>query len=142
MRIYLSGAWSARTQVRDRAAELEQHGQHTVIERWFDAPAGARVDVDNLVGFDGVKNCDVVIALADNPHYPYQGTLFELGMAVALSKRVIVLLPTGGDKGSVGTCIFLRSNRVSRVYGWGGVDMVLDLMMEADAAAVAAAPAQ
>lgn len=41
----------------------------------------------------GVQNADVVIALMDDPKYPYRGTLFELGVALGLNKRVFVVTP-------------------------------------------------
>jgi len=127
-KLFVSGAWSARTQLRNCAMALWERG-YTIVGRWFDAPHGARVDVENLIGFDAVRDCDAVVAIATDPHYPYQGTLVEIGMAVALRKPVVALVPRGRG-GAVGTCIYARASQsgVTLVESWLGVEAALAQM--------------
>lgn len=115
MRIYLSGAWPRRADVARAAARLEARG-HTVAHRWFDAPPGASIDYNALEGFAGVAECDVVVALAADAGYAYAGTLFEIGMAVALRTPVVALLPS--NRGALRRCPFVMSDRVERVVRW------------------------
>jgi hypothetical protein len=44
----------------------------------------------------GVKRCDILIAIMDDPDYAYRGTFTEIGAALALDKRIIIVNP--GDR--------------------------------------------
>lgn len=40
-----------------------------------------------------MQDADVIIALMDDPKYAYRGTFFEIGVAMGLKKKVIVVTP-------------------------------------------------
>lgn len=42
---------------------------------------------------DGVKSCDILIAIMDDNEYAYRGTYCEIGCALGLDKRIIIVNP-------------------------------------------------
>lgn len=90
MRFYISSRLGNREQVRYVADALKRSGwTHTCDWTAFDAPAEDCPDSLRGIGmqeYEGVRAADVVIVLTPQG----RGTHIELGMAIALGKRVYI----------------------------------------------------
>jgi len=71
--------------------ELEQDGQHQCTHQWMTKNLGLSRIWDALADLKGVEDCDVFIAYVTDAEYAYRGTSTELGMALALRKRIFLV---------------------------------------------------
>lgn len=44
-----------------------------------------------ILDINGVKECDILIAVMDDESYSYRGTFTEIGCAIGLGKRIIIV---------------------------------------------------
>jgi hypothetical protein len=80
-KIYVAGKYADAPRLYELCVELELTSR-------------VRFEVTHaLLDIDGVRDADIVLAVMDDHSYPYQGTWTEVGAAVALNKRVIIVSP-------------------------------------------------
>lgn len=105
-KFYLAGKWADRQALLVRANELEQLSWqctykwmlHENIDPELQGQAREQAMAHMAVNdLNGVLAADVVVALMDDPKYPYRGTCTELGAALAAKKTVVVINPHGSE---------------------------------------------
>jgi len=96
LKVYVAGKLADAEQIGELASALERRG-HAISHKWWEADfADSSLEARGKRAFDdvvGVRNADVLVADMRDPDYPYRGTNHEIGVALALSKPVIVWLP-------------------------------------------------
>jgi nucleoside 2-deoxyribosyltransferase len=86
MKIFVSASWKDRKVAKDLMDFLENNG-HTITERWY-----KHEKIENYVDYaiedyTGVKECDAYVMFHSG--FRSGGKYVELGMAIALGKRII-----------------------------------------------------
>jgi len=99
-KIYVSAAWDDAQLVRDLYKQLRAHGW-SITRPWADITA----DIDNkadlsheaVVVHESIIQADVMLVICNNENYPYRGLTYEMGIAIALNKTIIMVnnLPAG-----------------------------------------------
>ena len=101
IKIYIAGKWEERRRIARYARTLIQKG-HTITWPWYSKePKNASASSCALKDVEGVRKADTCIFVFDKP-LPYKGAYSELGMALALRKRVLIV---GKDGDS---CVFVH----------------------------------
>lgn len=108
MNIYVAGKWSERERVRNLMDMLESR-KHIITCDWTKHVAPERIqsgsgcfnkDFDWAQNghktyaeedLEGVRNCDIVVALMTNPEIFYKGAWIEVGIAIGLNKKIILI---------------------------------------------------
>lgn len=102
-RVYIAGRYARQAELREVAEELRAHG-YEVTSRWLFQDAsipgglltsdGRAAEVASM-DFDDVRQADLCIAFTEPPHGPQGrgGRHAELGIAIALEQRVLVVGP-------------------------------------------------
>lgn len=101
-KVYLAGKFHDE-QMPSRMASLIEKGFH-ITHDWTinkDVPLKEAAILD----INGVKECDVLIAIMDDESYSYRGTFTEIGCAIALGKRIIIV-NTNPDAECVNLCFY------------------------------------
>ncbi len=83
MKLYIASSFTNKVSVQVLIKKLEELG-HTITHDWTIGSDTA----DQCL--DGVYDCDVFIGLYDKP-LVYQGSLIELGYAIAYDKRIYII---------------------------------------------------
>ena len=129
-KIYLSGRWSDREKIRDQMQKLIANGFDIVYD-WTDKeiepiPEHETLQKNAIRDLNGIKNCDLFIAWFDDPYYPYRGTCTELGAAIGLKKKILII-----DSGTEGAMYrsnwFLHYTDLVKVKNWTEVYLWLVL---------------
>ena len=97
-RIYLAGKWQEAELIRKYAIELRILGYYITMP-WFElhvAPAVEDLAWSAVEDERGVRNADVCIFIFER-ELAYSGAMTELGIALALNKRIIIV-GAGGSK--------------------------------------------
>lgn len=96
MKVYVAGKWSNK----DRLVQLMDRLRGLGIEITHDwtkneKTTGSPEQLGNFAKLDtnGVKNADLMIAVLDDPSYPYRGTFTELGVALGCGTRIFIYCP-------------------------------------------------
>ena len=84
MRVYVAGAWKDGPALSKRVQELEADGVHQCTHAWMANNVGLDTVYDAVADVQGVRDCELFIAVITDPTYPYRGTLAELTAAIAL----------------------------------------------------------
>lgn len=96
MQIYIAGKWSEKPRIRQQMDELEALG-YSITFDWTNFEKEG--DDDNkkaqagIYDIEGVRNADLIIINMEDPNYAYRGTFCELGCALGLRKRIMLLCP-------------------------------------------------
>jgi nucleoside 2-deoxyribosyltransferase len=108
VKIYIAGKWEELHLIDEYAKRLEAIG-HTITLPWFRTHLG-KVEFSIAAAEDvkGVGDADTCIFIFERM-LPYKGAFVELGIAIALKKRII-LVGSGGDG-----CIFTHLTSIERV---------------------------
>ena len=119
MMIYIAGKWEEHSIIAEYATKLEAKG-HTITLPWYlihlgNTPLAQAAEEDVL----GVYRAETCIFIFERP-LPYKGAFAELGMAIALKKRII-LVGNGGD-----SCVFTHLQHLIRVNTFEQAMEVLD----------------
>ena len=108
MKIYVAGKWGNSDEMRAInaiQALLVAHG-HTITHDWTRVE-GDKVTADTMVSdarrefrarcatldVDGVVAADALVVLMTDCTYPYRGTFTEIGVALGLKKRILLIAP-------------------------------------------------
>lgn len=102
--VYLAAAYSSKDEIRRYADQLSEMGLD-VTAQWLDEPHAASVpftsrDPEELRAFarrdiDDIERSDVFLFFSLDPEQPTRrgGRHVELGLAIAMKKRIIVIGP-------------------------------------------------
>lgn len=122
MRIYVAGKWQDREDVRIWHNQLRARG-HEITCDWtsheYPGEGQEHLLTDYaLADIKGVQDCDVLIALFE-VEYAYRGAFVEIGAALALGKRILILGHAGDS------CIFMNHPLV-RIFdnAWDVMEVV------------------
>lgn len=91
MKLYVAGKWSSKKEINQKIQELESMG-HEITHNWTANNDNKRLS--SVLDIDGVKNADCIVAIMDDPEYPYRGTFCEIGCALGLGKHVYIYNPS------------------------------------------------
>jgi len=95
VKIYIAGKWETHEHIKTYADKLRALG-HTITFPWFERHLGdTPLPVAAMEDTRGVRESEVCIFVFQWV-LPYSGAMSELGMAIALDKRVIII-GHGGD---------------------------------------------
>jgi nucleoside 2-deoxyribosyltransferase len=101
MKIYTAGGWPFRGEISDINNELKSKGLD-VISTWIEAETGISTPEDSakdaVRDVEEIKKCDILLAIMTDEKYAYRGTWFEIGCALALNKKIIIVCPYGETK--------------------------------------------
>ena len=109
MKFYIAGKFEERAEVRKLMDKVEELG-HTITCDWTKHEQGGK---DFLVHYaiadvEGVRGCDVYVGRFINEN-SYKGALSEMGMALGLDKKVVVI----GH--AIDSCIFTNHPNVLKL---------------------------
>lgn len=96
MKIYLAGAWHRLSEIKAIGDHLKNNG-HELTSSWTTREHGQKTIEkcinDAIIDIDEVKAADIVVAIMNEPNYPYRGTCCEIGCALGLNKQVLAICP-------------------------------------------------
>lgn len=107
-KIYVAGKYSDVASINHVQTLLVQMG-HTITHDWTeytDLPKQMCADLD----IKGVQECDILFVLMLDAKYSYRGTWTEIGCAIGLGKRIIIVCPDDGDYECYTNCFFHHSS--------------------------------
>lgn len=92
LKFYVAGKWADRENISRIMDDLVKQG-HTITWDWtrFETVSSDRNAECAYHDIEGVKECDIFVAIMTDKNYEYRGTFTELGAALALEKKVYVL---------------------------------------------------
>lgn len=95
MKVYVAGGFAFKKEVQDLQNKLRAAG-HTITHDWTRVEQDERPSPQDLTRYsdldiNGVRQCDVVVALFNDAQYPYRGTFAEIGAAIALNLKIVVV---------------------------------------------------
>jgi nucleoside 2-deoxyribosyltransferase len=119
LKIYLAGKWEENKIISEYAAELRSLA-HEITIPWFEWHVGPEISQKQgaMEDTQGVRMADCCIFIFEKD-LNYRGAYTELGMAIALGKRIIVV-GHAGDRN-----IFLHYPLVEQVETWEEAKIVL-----------------
>ena len=106
MKIYLAGPFKRGPYLSEVASRLRAR-EHIITRAWWDAPEPLQIalELDKLA----IHDCDIIIAFI----WPEcAGTLYEIGYAAALKKKIVCVHMTEYRS----ACVFLYTKSVVNVY--------------------------
>lgn len=90
MKIYVAGKWKEASYVQEVMDMLKLKG-HEITCDWTGHVHPEKSKEYAIEDLEGVKNCDIVFALMPDPTTFYKGAWIEIGMGLALNKKIIVV---------------------------------------------------
>lgn len=90
--IYIAGKYADADIINDYAIQVESLG-HIITFNWmnyYNKNVDYRWASDHEM--DGIRKCDIFIAILSDTFYPYMGTFTELGAAIALNKKIYIVI--------------------------------------------------
>ena len=119
MKLYLAGKFADRSQINEYIKQAELVG-HTITHNWTTrekAEDGMEKMAECAANdLHGVIDCDLLVCIMTDPKYPYRGTFTELGAALALNKKVIIINPD--PKAYCTTNIFYHHHGIAYCNTW------------------------
>ena len=94
VKVYVAGKWSDRKQLQLVMNDLRDLGFDVIsgwVEREDRAYTPEALGRCGKLDIDEVSECDVLLAVMNDPEYPYRGTYSEVGCALGLKKKVVVV---------------------------------------------------
>ena len=90
MKVYVAGKWSERSKVRELMNAFELYG-HEVTCDWTKHEDPCKSEEYSVEDINAIKECDVLIAYMPSANVFYKGAWVEIGAALALDKKVIII---------------------------------------------------
>ena len=87
--IYIAGKYEDRIRVKELMSLFEAF-DHTITYDWTKNQEGDSSVICAITDLEAVKKADIVLAIAEKD-YIYKGMYVEIGIALALSKKVLLL---------------------------------------------------
>jgi len=93
MNIYVSGKFAHREHVIEIVDLLTVSGHHVNTFDWSVHVSNTfkKRETGVINNMEDIKLCDILIAVMPNPDSIYKGTWVEIGAALALDKKVVIL---------------------------------------------------
>ena len=112
MRIYLAGKWEEAAVIKQYADELRFLG-HTITMPWFEDHVNGQEDLAQSAIEDeaGIVNAEMAIFIFEKS-LPYAGSYTELGIAIALRRRIVIVGPAADRN------VFVNHPCVEKVDSW------------------------
>lgn len=125
LKFYLAGKYDDRVKLNGYIQQLQLNG-YEVTHNWTIVdPTLVNDETRSELDIEGVTNADWVIFMMTDPEYVYRGTFTELGAALALKKKIIIVNPN--PKAYCTTNIFYKDRRVAhRVNTWEEAKQILE----------------
>lgn len=98
MRFYVAGSFFDKQTVLDLMADIRGRG-HEITHDWTSVEKNPmkssrqHLSYCSSLDIEGVKRCDVLVALLTDLQYPYRGSFTEIGCALGTGKKVFILGP-------------------------------------------------
>ncbi len=89
MKIYVAGKWKDRKRILGVMNKLKVMG-HEITCDWTKHTSHVNMWKHAVEDIEGVRNCDLLLAIMIEK-YDYKGAWAEIGAALALDKRVVVV---------------------------------------------------
>lgn len=122
IKLFVSGKWSDKEKVHQQIRELESMGC-LITHDWTQVEQSNRDSkaLGEYAAYDinGVTQSNIHVVLMEDPEYAYRGTFTEIGAALALGKRVILMCPF--EEGYCTTNVFFHHPRIEHVKTWDEV---------------------
>ncbi len=90
MKIYVAGKWSESKGVKKVMEMLESRG-HIITLDWTGHVHPDKSKEYAIEDIKGVRECDVLVACMWTPDIFYKGCWVEIGAALALDKKVVII---------------------------------------------------
>lgn len=94
-KIYLAGKFHDE-RMPARMQALRERGFQITHDWTIDKDAPLKEAA--ILDINGVRDCDVVLAVMDDESYSYRGTFAEIGCAIGLNKRILVVNANPGTE--------------------------------------------
>jgi nucleoside 2-deoxyribosyltransferase len=118
MKIYIAGKWTSKQDIQQKMQQLKLLG-HEITHDW--TSNDGTLQESAILDINGVKNADIVIAVMDDPVYPYRGTLCEIGCALGLGKKVFVYGGTNPEISTFYKVCFVHHPLVNITNDWNQI---------------------
>lgn len=98
MKFYVAGKWDDKPTARRVMREIRSGG-HIVTHDWTTyevmyTDEEERMSVCAAKDIEGVRDCNILVAIMIDFDYAYRGTYTEIGAAIALRKKVYIIGPS------------------------------------------------
>lgn len=90
MKVFVAGSINNINSIKDLMKSIKSNG-HSIVHDWTDQFDERRKQEFCLKDIGGIKESDVLIACMENCRTLCRGTLIEIGIALALNKKIIVI---------------------------------------------------
>ncbi len=94
--IYVAGGWPFRHRIKPIMDELKSKG-YQINSGWIDRENRINTPEDYgrcaYLDTEEVRASDILLAIMDDDSYAYRGTWLEIGCAIGLDKKVVLLCP-------------------------------------------------
>lgn len=121
MKVYLAGKFANKRSLALKRNQIQALG-HAITFDWIshechDPTSSKQLGECARKDLRGVSNADVVMVVMDDPKYSYRGTFTEIGAAIALKKKLILVSPNNPDAYYYSN-IFWHHPHIDRVDTW------------------------
>ena len=94
IKVYIAGKWSHKKLMKYFIDSCSKH--FLITHDWTITEQEGKNTPDDMHNFalmdvDGVKNANVLIIIVSDSTYPYRGTCTEMGIALGLNTKILVL---------------------------------------------------
>ena len=128
VKIYVAGKFQDKMEIHAKMQRLREMG-HEITYDWtsFESEHGdvAKMRASAAADISGVADAELCVFLMTDPGYAYRGTFTELGAALALQKRCIVVCPEVGAY--CATNCFFHHPEIRHVGHW---DRVVEMLSQ------------
>lgn len=103
LRVYVAGAWKDRASIATVINSIRALGC-TITHDWTDTNEGENPTRAAMADVDGVRRAELVLLLMTDPTYAYRGSFTELGVALGVGVRDIIIV--GNATAAAATNVF------------------------------------
>jgi len=89
---YVAGKFSDSEKIQNIQKDLREIG-YTITHDWTTKNTGLSPKECATLDIEGVKQSHLLFVLMDDNQYSYRGTFTEIGCAIGLNKKIIVVCP-------------------------------------------------
>jgi thymidine kinase len=121
-KVYLAGKYKESSDIYNKMNELKTKGYSITfdwtrnVEKRKNSPETFNVPDSAESDLEGVRTCDIFIALLTDKDYAYRGTSTELGAALILEKKIYVVCPKINTE--IQHNVFLHHKLVTQFENW------------------------
>ena len=142
MKIYVAGKITDGQKIKEYMDQIEKLG-HSITHDWTsfeikndedDIMGGDGINKKELIkhNIDGIRACDTFVAIMDDKDHYYAEAWTELGCALGLNKRIIILCPRNINGISIKLIctdnFYYDESDIIHVDYWSQVIEMIDIM--------------